>query len=101
MNELLFKLLILRFIDSNDKIFYLGNDVNIIIEIPNDFIDFKSKYSILTLFKNIHIDKLCPLRLEENIKIVEDSPISIVAETLKLYENGEIEKKKYKFKTRN
>ena len=93
MNELLFKLLIQGFIDSNDKIFYLGNDVNIIIEIPNDFIDFKSKYSLLTLFKNIHIDKLCPLRLEENIKKVEDSPISIVAETLKLYENNEIEKK--------
>jgi len=90
MNELLLKLLILRFIDSNDKIFYLGNDVNIIIEIPNGFIDFKRKYSILTLFRNIHIDKLCPLRLEENIKLVQDSPISIVAETLKLYENEEI-----------
>ena len=96
MNEILFKLLILRFIDSNDKIFYLGNDVNIIIEIPNDFIDFKSKYSLLILFKNIHIDKLCPLRLEENIKKVEDSPISIVAETLKLYDDNEIEKKNIK-----
>ena len=93
MNELLFKLLILRYIDSKDKIFYLGNDVNIIIEIPNDFIDFKRKYGILTLFKNIYIDKLCPLRLEEDIHKVEDSPISIVAETLKLYENGEIERK--------
>ena len=96
MNELLFKLLILRFIDSNDKIFYLGNDINIIIEIPNGFIDFKSKYSLLTLFRNIHIDKLCPLRLEENIKIVRDSPISIVAETLKLYENDEIATKNIK-----
>jgi len=96
MNELLLKLLILRFIDSNDKIFYLGNDVNIIIEIPNGFIDFKSKYRLLTLFRNIHIDKLCPLRLEENIKIVRDSPISIVAETLKLYENDEIATKNIK-----
>ena len=98
MNEILFKLLILRYIDSNDKIFYLGNDVNIIIEIPNDFIDFKSKHNLLTLFKNIYIHKLCPLRLEENIKKVEDSPISIVAETLKLYENNEIEKKNINLK---
>ena len=90
MNELLFKLLILRFIDSEDKIFYLGNDVNFIIEIPNCFIDFKYKYSLLTLFKNIHIEKLCPLRLEENITKVQDSPISIVAETLKLYDNEKI-----------
>ena len=90
MNELLFKLLILRFIDSKDKIFYLGNDVNIIIEIPNGYIDFKRKYGILTLFKNIYIDKLCPLRLEENIHKIEDSPISIVAETLKLYEDEKI-----------
>ena len=90
MNELLFKLLILRFIDSKDKIFYLGNDVNFIIEIPNCFIDFKCKYSLLALFKNIHIEKLCPLRLEENIAKVKDSPISIVAETLKLYDNEEI-----------
>jgi len=90
MNELLFKLLILRFIDSKEKIFYLGNDINIIIEIPNGFIDFKEKYKILTLFKNIHIDKLCPLRLEKNAVIIQDSPISIVAETLLLYETGQI-----------
>ena len=90
MNELLFKLLIHRFIDSKNKIFYLGNDVNFIIEIPNCFIDFKYKYSILTLFKNVHIEKLCPLRLEENINKVQDSPISIVAETLKLYDNENI-----------
>ena len=90
MNELLFKLLILRFIDSNEKLFYLGNDVNIIIEIPNGFIDFKEKYKLLSLFKNIHIDKLCPLRLEENAVIVLESPISIVAETLLLYEIGQI-----------
>jgi hypothetical protein len=31
--------------------------------------------------------------LEEDIHKVEDSPLSIVAETLKLYENGEIERK--------
>ena len=90
MNELLFKLLILKFIDSNEKLFYLGNNINIIIEIPNGFINFKEKYKILTLFKNIHLDHLCPLRLEENAVIVLDSPISIVVETLLLYETGQI-----------
>ena len=35
MNEILFKLLILRYLDSNEKIYYLGYDINIMIEIPS------------------------------------------------------------------
>ena len=93
MNEILFKLLILRFLDSNEKIFYLGNDINLIVEIPRGFIDFEEKYRILKLFNKKYIDKLCPLRLEENIKYIRDSPISIVAEVLDLYEKGEIQTK--------
>ena len=90
MNEILFKLIILRYLDSNEKIFYLGNDIHIIIEIPKGFIEFDKKYKLLGLFKKIHIDKLNPLRLEENIHYIKDSPISIVAEVLELYDNGQI-----------
>ena len=86
MNEILFKLLILRYLDSNEKIYYLGYEINIIIEIPNGFIIFEEKYKILKLFKKIYIEKLCPLRLEENAILIKHSPISIVAETLYLYE---------------
>ena len=91
MNEILFKLIILRYIDSKEKIFYLGNDIHLIIEIPNSFIELDKKYKILNLFKKIYIDKLNPLRLEENIKFIKDSPISIVAEVLSLYEHDEID----------
>ena len=90
MNEILFNLLILRFIESNEKIYYLGNDANIIIEIPRGFYIFEDKYKILKLFKKIYIDKLCPLRLEKDVKKISDSPISIVAEILESYETGEI-----------
>ena len=90
MNEILFNLLILKFIDSNDKIFYLGYDINIIIEIPRGFTDFEEKYKILKLFNKHYIDKLYPLRLEENAIYIKDSPISIVAEVLYLFERGEI-----------
>ena len=93
MNEILFKLIILRFLDSNEKIFYLGNDINIIIEIPKGFIEFDKKYKILNLFKKINLDELRPLRLEENINYIKDSPISIVAEVLSLYDNNQIETK--------
>ena len=91
MNEILFKIIILRYIDSKEKIFYLGNDIHLILEIPNDSIEFDKKYKILNLFKKIYIEKLNPLRLEENIKFIKDSPISIVAEVLSLYDNDEIE----------
>ena len=53
MNEILFKLIILRFIDSNEKIFYLGYDIQLIIEIPKGFIEFDKKYKILN-FKSTY-----------------------------------------------
>ena len=90
MNEILFKLIILRCLDSNEKIYYLGYDIKIIIEIPKGFVEFDKKYKLLNLFKKIHIEKLCPLRLEEGAKQIKDSPISIVAEVLSLYDNNQI-----------
>ena len=86
MNEILFKLIILRYLDSKDKIYYLGPDIHLIIEIPKGFVEFDKKYKLLNLFKKIYIDKLNPLRLEENIKLIKDSPISIVAEVLSFYD---------------
>ena len=90
MNEILFKLIILRYLDSSEKIYYLGNDIHLIIEIPNGYIEFNKKYKLLNLFNKIHITKLNHLRLEENVKKIGDSPISIVAEVLSLYDNNEI-----------
>ena len=48
MTEILFKLIILRYLDSNEEIFYLGYDTNIIIEIPQGFINFDEKFKMLT-----------------------------------------------------
>ena len=91
LNEVLFKLIVLRYLDSNEKIYYLGNDIHLILEIPKGFIEFDKKYKLLNMFKKIHIDKLSPLRLEDNIRYIKDSPISIVAEVLSLYDNNGIE----------
>ena len=55
--------------------------------------EFDKKYKILNLFKKICLDKLNPLKLEEEIRLIRDSPISIVAEVLSLYDNGQIETK--------
>ena len=90
LTEILFKLLILKFIDSKRNIYYLGYDLNIMIEIPKVYYNFNEKYTILKLFNNIYIDNLRPLRLEEGVKYIKDSPISIVAEVLEIYESHEI-----------
>ena len=90
LTEILFKLLILKYIDSKRNIYYLGNDLNIMIEIPKVYYNFNEKYTILKLFNNIYIDNLRPLRLEEGVKYIKDSPISIVAEVLEIYESHEI-----------
>ena len=93
MDEILFKLIILRYLDSKGKIYYLGNDINILIEIQNGFYDFRSRYKILNLIKHIDIEKLRPLKLEENVKFIGESNISIVAEVLSLYDKGKIGEK--------
>ena len=93
MNEILFKLIILRYLDSSEEIFYLGHDINIIIEIPQGFFDFKKKFKMLNLFKQEYIDKLRPLRAERSTGKIWQSPIAIVGEVLKAYEEGSIGKK--------
>ena len=90
MNEILFKLLILRCIDSKERVYFLGYEIKIFIEVPTGFIDFREKYKILNLFKHNYIDSLPPLRLEEDKYVLCESPISVVAETLDYYERGMI-----------
>ena len=51
MKELLFSILITRFYGRSEDIFYLSKNIEIKVEIPNDFIDYLSKFPILTLFK--------------------------------------------------
>ena len=63
------------------------------IELPKSFYNFNEKYKILNLFNNIQIKELKPLRLEEDIKYIKDSPISIIAEVLDLYDKNQIEMK--------
>ena len=92
MTEILFKLIYLKYIDSEEKIFYIGYDINLIIEIPTGFIDFEEKFKILNLFNKVNIQKLGQLRLEEGAKFIKDSPISIVAEVLTLYDTDKIGK---------
>ena len=60
MNEILFKLLILKYVDYYEKVFYLGNEIMIIIEIPKGFVEFDKKYKLLNLFHKEEINELKP-----------------------------------------
>ena len=75
MNEFLFCFLITKSYSNKENIFYLGNKINIKIEIPYGFIDLRNQFPILNLFKQrlISIHKLPPLKitneLTSNIKL--------------------------------
>jgi len=91
MKEFLFSVLITKLYGKNEDIFYLLNEVEIKIEIPNRFCDYFKKYPILTLFphKKLSIYKLPPLIVEADI----NSNIQIVANYIKALKSDIIDKK--------
>ena len=50
LNEFLFSFLITKFYSNNEDIIYIPKNIEIYIEIPNCFKDFKSDYNILNTF---------------------------------------------------
>ena len=86
LNDFLFKLLILKFYDYSNSIFYLGSNITIIIELHFDFINYLSLIPFLSIFEIVYIEKPYPLRVNpmQNEKI-QDSNVQIVSNTLLNY----------------
>ena len=85
MLEFLFWILIAKLYKVNDYIFYLLEDTEIYLEIPNGFINFFSKFPILELFpqkpeNKLSINKLEPLIVPKDI----GSKVQVVSNYLKL-----------------
>ena len=100
VQEILFKILILKKLDNNDKIFYFGDELKIKIELPNGFFNYMDKFPILKLFKsNIHLKELLPLRIPVNIRKIKDHDIQIVANTLNNYKQRKIGAKNIDFES--
>ena len=86
--EFLFSILITKIYGQNDDIFYLPEEIPIMIEIPNGFIDYMKKFPILDIFKKttLEIENLAPLIVPKDIK----SNVQVVAIYLK-YLNEKID----------
>ena len=92
VQEILLKMLILKKLDINERIFYFGDELKIIIELQNGFYNYLDKFPILRLFNNRIIEKLPPIKLPKNSQNIKGNPIQIVSMTLKYFEDGSIGK---------
>ena len=89
LNEFFFKLLILRKFDLNENVKYFGKNVEIIIEVPNDFTDYLNEIEILSKIREENIENI------GKIKKINDSPeLSRVTKILTMYESNDILKKR-------
>ena len=69
IKEFLFSILIMKSYSHEEKVFYLGNDVKIVVEIPIGFYNMKEKFILLDYFKSkiLKLENLPNLiDLEEN-----------------------------------
>ena len=82
LKEFFFKLIILRKCDMNESARFFGSNVDIIIEVPNDFMDYINNVEILS--------KLKIQNIEETTKLNLTPELINVAKILSLYENGKI-----------
>ena len=87
--EILFALPILYKYGHNDNTVCLSKNMFIYIEIPFGFSNFKERFQIINIFKQIelNIQNLPPLIDNVNQKKVEDSDIQVVAGILYLFDN--------------
>ena len=92
LREFLFKLLILKVYDINDNVFYMGNKINFIIELPFGFTDYIDIIPFLNIFTIENINYSFPLRLDSKKGKIKDSNIQIVSNILKLFYENKIGK---------
>jgi hypothetical protein len=85
LNEFFFKLLILRKCDLNEDAKYFGKNVEIVIEMPNDFYNYLQDIKILSKLKVETIDEIG--------KINPSKELETISHILKMNESGSILKK--------
>jgi len=87
LNEFFFKLLILRKCDLNENAKYFGVNVEIIIEIPNDFKNYSKEFNLLSHISGKTLQNIGKINLSPKLKVVEG--------IITMYENNDILLKNY------
>ena len=93
LNEFFFKLLILRKCELNENAIYFDKNIEIIIEIPNDFKNYMTEIKVL--------EKLKPTTIEDIIQINQSEELTLVASIITMFETNEILNKNYDRKKTN
>ena len=82
LNEFFFKLIVLRKWDLNENVKYFGKNVEIIIEVPNDYKDYLKEIQILSKLKIKNIEKINKINLSPEL--------TLVAKILTMYKSEDI-----------
>ena len=82
VNDFLFKLLILNKCELNENVIYFNSNIQIYIELSNNFSNYFDIYKILNNFKVIKIKDTFQISLNKDVKLVSS--------ILERYENNEI-----------
>ena len=91
--DIIFSMAILKKYGNNDNIICFPKNIEIYIELPFGFTDFKKRFGILNAFKDYKLDinNLPPLvEKSESVNMIIDSDIQIVCGILELFENNNI-----------
>ena len=90
IREFLLSLLITRHYSFDEKIFYLGYDSKIIIEIPTGFYNMQDKFKLLNYFttEQLKLKNLPDLREVENIEAINENIIENINNNINI--NGNV-----------
>ena len=95
LNEFFFKLIILRKCEIDENAIYFDKNIEIIIEIPNDFKDYKKEIIIFSYLPSETIT------IKENSQINPSKELTLVSSILNMYETNDILNRNYEMKNSN
>ena len=94
LNELIFKLLILRKFDEYEDAKYLGENVEILFEVPNDYLNYRKEIKILDYLEKYKISEVDGIKYSKEL-ITVASIISMTEKNEILRNNFDINNKNF------
>ena len=96
IKDFLFNLLILKKCEINENRIYIGSNINIYIELENNYYSYLNTYKILSIFSEKSINKISNIELNEKTKLV--STILSLFDSNEIKDRNIILEKDFKYK---